>query len=123
MYVLHGFTFCLQDFSGEFVNKTVDDADSPLKICRLTSMDEGFGGEDGFLDVMDAEVANLTSGGIENGRPSGMSSLFNAPVLNKNTHSTDQDDDTPVVSYIISENKHIVHKSVKRYMLHVLLRC
>ena len=79
----------------------LDEVDSPLKICRLTSMDEGFGGDDCFLDVMDAEVAALTSRDTEPGRPSAMSSLINAPVLNKNIHSSsqnDEDDDTPVVS-------------------------
>lgn len=79
----------------------MDDTNSPLKICRLTSVDEGFGGDDGFLDIMDAEVAALTSGEAVPDQPSGMSSLFNAPVLNKASHSSIQeDDDTPVVSLL-----------------------
>ncbi|WAR21370.1 MPIP2-like protein [Mya arenaria] len=84
------------DFSGEFTKSSSSEGgeDSPLKICRLTSVDEGHGGDDGFLDVMDAEVAALTNG---SGLSSAMSSLFNAPVLNKRSVTTTQeDDDTPV---------------------------
>ena len=67
---------------------TDEGSDSPLKFSRLTSVDEGI--DDGFLDVLDGEVAKLTS------VTDSMSSLFSAPVL---TNSVSQDDDdTPVVS-------------------------
>ncbi|XP_045190090.2 M-phase inducer phosphatase 1-like [Mercenaria mercenaria] len=84
------------DFSGEFVKKTLsEDGDSPLKVCRLTSVDEGID-DDGFLDVMnaDAEVAALTKKTTPT--TSAMLSLFNAPVINKKSHVTGDDDDTPV---------------------------
>ncbi|XP_060566951.1 M-phase inducer phosphatase 1-like isoform X2 [Ruditapes philippinarum] len=86
------------DFSGEFVKKTSsDEGDSPLKVCRLTSVDEGIGG-DGFLQIMepDAEVAALTHGSTS----SAMMSLFNAPVINK-SHASIEDDDTPVSRRVI----------------------
>ena len=76
---------------------TTSGDNSPLKICRLTSVDEGLGGDDGFLDVMDAEVAALTSGSPAH-VSSAMTSLFKAPI-NKAATSLDQDDDTPVVSF------------------------
>lgn len=86
------------DFSGEIVKHMVaDEADSPLKMCRLTSVDEGI--DDGFLDIMDEEVAKITTGSC--GAISNLSSLFSAPLINKNTHTSENnndDDDTPVVS-------------------------
>lgn len=88
------------DFSGEIVKSlaTEECPDSPLKMSRLTSVDEGIIEDDGFLDVMDAEVASLTTctGGS-------MSSLFNAPLINKRTHlPTTEDDTTPVTRRVIS---------------------
>lgn len=86
----------MKDFSGEFVKSSPEDVSgSPLKMCRLTSVDEGI--FDGFLDIMDAEVAALTNN--SSSTSSAMSSLFNAPVINRKSHIS-EDDDTPVVSIV-----------------------
>ena len=97
----------LQDFSGEIVKQISEETeptggDSPLKMCRLTSMDEGI--DDGFLDVMDAEVASLTARSPvtrDAAKPQSLASLFSAPLINKASHTTIVDDDTPVVSYTV----------------------
>ncbi|KAL4231733.1 M-phase inducer phosphatase 1 [Mactra antiquata] len=92
------------DFSGEFEKsppQTGDGSLSPLKICRLTSEDEGIG-DDGFLDIMDAEVAALTQQQSTCNTSSAMSSLFNAPVINKKSHISQDDEDTPVTRRALS---------------------
>ncbi|XP_071090406.1 M-phase inducer phosphatase-like [Haliotis cracherodii] len=58
-----------------------------LKSSPLASTDDDI--DDGFLDVFDQEVAEITEP-----VPNSMASLFCAPVLNKDSHV--QDDDTPV---------------------------
>ncbi|KAL5016788.1 hypothetical protein ScPMuIL_006377 [Solemya velum] len=73
------------DFSGEIVPLKQD---SPLKCCRLVSFDDD-DTDDGFLDIMDQEVAQ-----INDKMPGSMASLFKAPVLSKELPITD--DDTPV---------------------------
>lgn len=88
------------DFSGEIVKTLEKDEspESPLKICRLTSVDEGIMADDGFLDVMDQEVASLMTQST-----GAMASLFNAPLINKNAHvSADQDDTIPVTRRVVS---------------------
>lgn len=76
-----------------------DEGDSPLKVFRLTSVDEGID-DDGFLDVMgnDDEVAALTNNA--DGASIAMSSLFNAPVIDKTLHASQDNDDTPVVRIV-----------------------
>lgn len=116
------------DFSGEIIQPSTSEAsdddsgtapgpaDSPLKMCRLASMDEGMGDDDGFLDVMDEEVASFTTAAstavtslwspkqnvkaVSSGTEA-MSSLFNAPLINKASHSV-EDDDTPVTRRTMS---------------------
>ncbi|XP_052249005.1 M-phase inducer phosphatase 1-like isoform X2 [Dreissena polymorpha] len=99
------------DFSGEFTKPAGEEGDdSPLKLCRLTSLDEGLGGEDGFLDLMDAEVAALTAPPT-----SAMARLFNAPVINRQTGltaATHDDDNTPVTRRVKSRRNISRHMSV-----------
>lgn len=90
------------DFSGEFVKKSnTEDDGSPLKVARLTSMDEGISVDDGFLDVMDAEVAALTGNLPTTSSSSAMVSLFSAPVINQKSHVPQEDDDTPVTRRVM----------------------
>lgn len=93
--------------------KKTEEGDSPLKVCRLTSLDEGID-DDGFLEIMDAdaEVAALTN--KSSSTTSAMSSLFNAPVINKKSHVSQDDDDTPVVRISIDylESKKLMVESL-----------
>ena len=84
-----------QDFSGEIVQPVDENCPvSPLKTCTLTSVDEGI--DDGFLDIIDEEVARLTTRKTS----SAFSNLFTAPLINKKQHTSTDDDDTPVVCLV-----------------------
>ncbi|KAJ8317073.1 hypothetical protein KUTeg_004977 [Tegillarca granosa] len=82
-----------RDFSNAHISPPPNAcSESPLKICPYLGSDdeEEEQVDDGFLDVMDQEVAEI------NHLPGSMAKLFSAPVLNKESHSP-KDEETPII--------------------------
>ncbi|XP_070211555.1 M-phase inducer phosphatase-like isoform X2 [Littorina saxatilis] len=73
-------SFCL----GSFRNANTD-GDSPIRLKRSSLTCNEGDDDDGFLDLVDQEVAELTDN-----VPSGLSSLFTEPVISKPCSSKDE---------------------------------